>query len=105
MNDLQIIEGTRTYLTLPEHWRQGWYGEPEGPCCLLGAMTLVVSNGETTWFEDIEYYARVLVAAGHLEVPRGFSRVGYADFNDDPQTTHEDVLALLDDAIARLRHA
>ena len=90
-----MLRELRTHLSDPTHWTKGCYardaeGEPvnvrEGVChCLVGACILLAPDTET--LDALTNRLRRFV--GPLTI-----------FNDHPDTTHADILALIDRAIA-----
>lgn len=100
MNEVDIIKGAREILSDPWHWRKGGYTDGAGRYCLLGAMGMVA-------YEDAHAFSmgRSLVmraadmVAKHATLE--FNNT-IANFNDDPLTTHQDVLNLLDKTLADL---
>lgn len=91
MTTLELLKAGRAYLAQgPEFWRQdglsGTHGQ--GQCCALGAIPYYYRHGAKTE----KAYRRL---RANLQ---GFRLVTL--FNDDPTTTHADVLALYDRAIA-----
>lgn len=99
MTPLEQLRRAREHLSRPEQWFQGaassradnpMQGALDGfPCCAVGAlrwaMGAVASDGEAR---------KLLVQA----LPGELASV--VSFNDDPDTTHADILALFDRAIA-----
>lgn len=71
-------------------WQKGGNGGSEGPNCLMGAMLYTIGRSV--------YYQRLRDA-----LPGGYSNV--ASFNDDPNTTYEDVVLLLKRAAELEREA
>jgi hypothetical protein len=103
----QILRAARETIADPKHWTQGAYardkhGVPvdslrgEGcTFCTFGAVRHVVAKENAEYFE-----AEVALDSS---VPRDGmgATIGAINFNDAPTTTHADVLALFDRAIAR----
>lgn len=76
----------RALIDTPEKWCKGKMSDGKGRYCALGACYADQAAGE-----------RVLSAIYEVGVPNsGF----LARFNDDPTTTHADVMALFSRAIA-----
>lgn len=103
MNIAEILTQAKSLIDTPDKWikgkfaAQGPYGyelpfdDDAATCfCALGAATRAM--GETDAYNDATmalYYA----------LPAGYSMVSI--FNDDEDTTHADVMALFDRAIAK----
>ena len=91
----------KALIDTPEKWRKGDYGSLGNCMCALGACRAAI-YGTTEhlrgryWRGDENGLAEALRAA--LPDPWSFS--GVSDFNDAPETTHADVMALFDRAIA-----
>ncbi len=92
-----VLREAKARIGRPELWLQGafsYVGEEEtGPCCADGAL-LLVTRGTMRMYESRA--SSYLSAAARA---RGFETA--SKLNDAPTTTHADVLALFDDAIAR----
>lgn len=94
---LSVLEEAREWLDDPERWLQGRLCSENilvtdaGKTCAWGAILRSARGGDAVFEAE-----RVLsVACG------GDTRIGSViRFNDDPRTTHADVLALFDRAIA-----
>jgi len=117
---LEILKGARELLSDPVRWHQGgyYYERDTGPCyCILGAVNLV-ANGpdphypvgrrampiivDTTEDKAMEAMAECVPEQFVNNHWKGKKFASIAAFNDDVNTTHEDVLKALDCAIARL---
>lgn len=102
---LRVLVGAREWLTDPTHWRRGGFFRDHdgdqievydlaeqhseiGSSCAWGAIRLE-TNDEGDLDSDAVKYLDTFVPGGCTVV-----------FNDDPSTTHADVLALFDRAIA-----
>lgn len=71
-------------------WRQGAYGSPGSGFCILGALSVAYS-GVTS-----EVWAPELSAAKRLIVERlGLAQYGISEWNDAPERTREEVMAVL----------
>lgn len=101
---IAVLDAVRDVLRVPERWTKVYYaideaGERTRPnsqhavaWCILGAVTKA-----TQWH-------RHDAACEALRETLPLDGDNLATFNDHPDTTHADVLRLLDDTIARLRH-
>jgi hypothetical protein len=93
----------KALIDTPEKWQKGDYGSVEGCMCALGACRVAI-YGTTEfligidWRGDENGLAKALRAALPKRWSQSFS--GVSDFNDAPGTTHADVMALFDRAIA-----
>ena len=99
---VQDLKAARAVIEKPETWTKGFYahtatGEdvesehPDATCwCVIGAVEKVTSEGHWMRAQNVIHYL------GHYVPRRGY----VAKFNDDPNTTHEDILAVFDKAIA-----
>lgn len=95
MTTLEILRKAREHISDPGMWfkgaytAQGWNGIFNGsPCCAEGAIFWAAGRYEIEPTHDV---IRAVSDACGREVP---------SFNDDPNTTHADVLAAFDRAIA-----
>lgn len=88
---LDVLVKARAWLDDPAHWLQGAYGDfagtCDGPTCAWGALWKFTLNDSATEFAA-------------LSILEGLAGVHVPHFNDAPSTTHADVLALFDRAIA-----
>lgn len=116
MSDLAFLQGVRELLSVPGRWTQGRMargasGEPrpwpssEAVCwCLVGAGEKVLKTPSVDAERSHDKMARLLDLS---EVDDSRDPLKYVGdrrpvlFNDAETTTHEMVLAKLDDAIAR----
>lgn len=104
--DINFIRRIRDHLSDPKLWRKSGTFLPEDvekaleagfavpvadtPCCLLGAVWLFLG------YESIKYEQMLKAAMGF------WSWGEMTRWNDSPDTTHEMLMARLDEAIARL---
>ena len=91
----------KALIDTPEKWRKGDYGSVNTCMCALGACRAAIYgtteyNHRADWHGDDTAAAHALNAA----LPVSGSMFGVSDFNDAPETTHADVMALFDRAIA-----
>lgn len=78
----------RALIDTPEKWLQGWF---EGPNGTMDASEAVCrASGEDIGGDA--YEAMCLVLPDGIDI--------LSTFNDDPDTTHADIMALFDRAIA-----
>lgn len=102
---LEALIQARERISTPERWCRGWYAkdadgypileteDEAASFCAVGAIGAVAPVGQ-----DLCERAQGIL---HAEARRlGF--LGVASFNDHRRTTHADVLALYDRAIARV---
>lgn len=116
METLKLVKGVRSHLSRRENWYKGGYspkgveGISDGCVCLLGAVHLVANPDGDFRRQGVDHAIELTFeeALGKC-VPEQFQNdcgdfvmARAAGFNDDPATTHEDVLKVLDCAIARL---
>lgn len=78
----------RALIDTPEKWRKGQQG---------GAYCLGTALGEACTRVEFEKVRAAVVR--HLPSPVA-RRLAIVAFNDDPNTTHADILALIDRAVA-----
>lgn len=89
MTTLERLERGRAWLADPGQWRKGARGYVgESPCCAIGAL------GERRLGDAAENALLEALPAGECSV---------INYNDRPSTTHADILALYDRAIAAER--
>lgn len=81
----------RALIDTPEKWGKGKYEVSSGCYCAMGALGMA-GHGDVIMFTDEEASAlRAGMPSGYFSITR---------FNDRPNTTHADILALFDRAIA-----
>lgn len=83
----------RALIDTPEKWVKDAH-EKDGCYCAMGAIGAVLPRNYHGWVSDTAQY-RALAAA----VPAEFHG-NVPNFNDHPATTHADIMALFDRAIA-----
>lgn len=86
------LVAAKALIDTPRKWRKGDY-DRGGRCCAVGAVVRVV-GGEIS---DAEYSSAALALEAAL-LPEQGKKVFL--FNDNPTTTHADIMALFDRAIA-----
>lgn len=101
MNTLAILKAARAKIEKPENWTQGVFarnahGLLTGPhfsdaaCwCALGAVKAALPDHYTGYSKMRELLSAACPPGGDI-----------VDFNDDLSTTHADILAMFDRAIA-----
>lgn len=91
---LELLEATKARL-LKKGWTKGHYGPPEGPNCILGALSEAGRCLNFILFDSAFFMARSLlekVVSGPYPEP-------LASWNDSHATKESDVFAALDEAI------
>lgn len=103
MTKPEILEGVLDLLSDPEHWNKGCYAktsdgtktdgrDPEAVTfCTVGAVQKVVGP-HTLLFLDVVCHLNRFSTGQTITV-----------YNDDPQTTHEDIILLLKNALYQAR--
>lgn len=114
MQPIDILKGTRELLSDPARWTKGQFARDKG-----GFVTRLTSNDAVCWcvrgailktyddhglfFLDLFYLSTRLIEralpADLVSKSKEDGKDPIVDFNDDPNTTHEDVLKVLDKAI------
>lgn len=108
MNKREALEQLEALLTPPEHWTQGFDArDPEGipvgsldenaTCwCLLGGIEKIAPSASDNRLRvDVQ---NALSASIQVEAKDRFDAENLTDipeFNDDPRTTHEHILAVV----------
>lgn len=77
---------TKKLIDSPEKWIKGAY-KKNGCYCIIGAIHEVIGYSEETFEEAYNMVMDVVVSKGFSCVP---------NFNDAPETTHADVMNVLD---------
>lgn len=85
MTTLEILRAAREHLSNPENWCKGLGDGSPSPRCVEVALMHAGDHRH--------------VASGALSLVRPSSYQSNVEWNDDPETTHADVLAALDAAI------
>lgn len=102
MNTAELLIAAREKIAKPEHWTQ-----KSSARRLDGTQTIANDQQACAWcalgaiwcFEDVHSPAEYFLCKA-----RGWTGwVFVADFNDNSETTHADILKLYDDAIALAR--
>jgi hypothetical protein len=105
MTPLETLKKAREHLSNPQNWNQdGDYFKDDDRstrcCCALGAVELVTGDTSDDGLAPLvgaKAEAYVLLGAA---LPRGIDEIHV--YNDHPDTTHPDILALFGRAIASL---
>lgn len=83
----------KAMIDTPEKWGKGKYEPRPGCYCALGAVAKVTGHDpNTAWLNGRASTCRNALYE--------YTDVGIASFNDAPDTTHADIMALFDRAIA-----
>jgi len=111
MNEVtEKLQKVRDILSDPKHWVKGDFGDWDpntntGQVCLLGAC-LVATTGAAHQLDDNSHEAQLYRDTARQLLyclpDTRYSHVhidNVASFNDNPETTHEDVLKVIDCAI------
>ncbi len=80
----------KALIDTPEKWGKGAYEPSPGCFCILGAL-FEASGRQTAYGAPYDAIER--------QLPWG-NKSGIVKFNDAPETTHADIMALFDRAIA-----
>jgi len=104
---VEVLVEARALVDTPQRWGK-WYleGEKGGPMCALGALTQVLGFAiRPGVYPSLDAHAATaaLIAALGKDLPTANRADIVWSFNDDPSTTHVDVLAMFDRAIANER--
>lgn len=101
MKTIDVLKTARATLEDPARWTRGWFfrddkgakvaNPADASCfCMLGACIAAAGNSVVTNIP------------GELALRYVLDGLYPADFNDDPTTTHADILRVFDDAISKL---
>lgn len=96
------LRAARELIDTPEKWCKGKYGDAKSMCALgacRAAFYGVPDHGQGRELRRGEYAADFNPLAEALY--KANNRGGVDLFNDDPDTTHADIMALFDRAIAQ----
>jgi hypothetical protein len=88
---VETLRAAREVLADESHWMRGDYTDFEGRYCLLGACGWSESGPPLT-DEYVKLYRALEQAAG----------IGPVKFNDSPDTSHDLLLRVMDEALASL---
>lgn len=110
MTTLEILKAARELISAPERWTKGHFaknGAGIATYCRSSSAVCWCASGATAWVvQDEDASSGVaddIDADVELAKTLGGSNPGdVASFNDQPTTTHAEVLALFDRTIARL---
>lgn len=110
MNTLEILKAARALIEKPEHWSKGAFArDPRGNGVSPINKTAVCwcaagSVRNVGLISQVELYAALGVLRTALPAEAG-RLAGVITFNDRPDTTHADIIALFDRAIAEYAKA
>lgn len=88
-----LLSKARAYLSEPEHWMKGNFRNQHGQVCALGAF---YSACDYAW----DYKAPTSFMVEGCNALANACPEPVIAYNDSPSTTHADILALFDRAIA-----
>lgn len=89
----QNLIAARALIDTPEKWHRGSM-RSDGCVCAMGAVAdITKAAGRTGWISETREYKALRAV-----LPRAFNHV--PAFNDDPATTHADIMDLFGRAIA-----
>ena len=103
MTAAELLREARKLLEDPSHWTKGAFAKAAAGCaiastsdnavcwCAIGALRRFDRGGYSAAYSNAVFVLQCCVSGSG----------GVAEFNDDPNTTHADVLAMFDRAIAR----
>ena len=100
MTELQILKAARERITDPANWGQGWSAYSSNGYRTSGYDPTAVKfalDGALCNTQAFEHQIRAAKFRVRMQLPR--EHYLPSEFNDDVNTTHADVLALLDRAI------
>lgn len=93
----RLIEARRFLGEGPHRWQQhGFVNEQTGACCILGALGMRTNNAACADPSVKRARAAIIACLPTDDSPHAWVH----SWNDDPDRTYEDVLSLLDRAIA-----
>ena len=100
MTDLEILKGAKKLIADAPRLLKGQYNNGDGKCyCTLGAF-------EAVWMtDDIRKHKNRALNQRECSSLLGFKCIDIVSWNDNPETTKEDVLDKFDKAIKRLESA
>lgn len=101
MKTSDILRKAKAHISEPDMWHKGAYSDSDDgdegesgaiagqPCCAVGALIFVVGREVPSLVDHLR-----------AALPEGKKHYYVAAFNDAPDTTHADIMALFDRAIA-----
>lgn len=90
---IDVLEQAKARISTPDKWCKNVLYDEQGARCILGALQATSDcPGDEMWHSHFLPAFRLINAF----VPTG----NMVDFNNDPATTHADILTLFDRAIA-----
>lgn len=95
MNEVEIIQGARELLSNPKRWGKGSAYPTPRSYCVIGALSECNSSRRGS-YERL----KAVVQLVERHIPTAEKLVSF--YNDDPETTHQDILNLLDKTLADL---
>lgn len=113
LTEVEVFQGVINLLQDPDHWikrirstnADGLYvvpiSEQAAKWCLGGAVMRVLEDNEDDWmgwWQDVD--DPIGSRLHHLAKERGYTSNAFVEFNNDPRTTHEDLMALLKEALS-----
>ncbi len=90
-----LLRASKALISDPSKWIKGAYVDDYGCMCAQGALNEAYISSK--YGHEIAYEASLFLKAGVQKV-RTYRLV--TSYNDDPETTHADIMNLFDDAAA-----
>jgi hypothetical protein len=101
MNEIEMIKGARELLSDPKRWGKG-SSRPNGTAyCVIGALSECNAHKRGEIVEERIGRLQNAVRLVEEHIPSGGERL-VSFYNDAPDTTHQDILNLLDKTLADL---
>lgn len=95
----QLLQDAKEHIEKKGHCK-GMLWDEEGRCCIIGAVSRVHGPVGTAVFNPDAYFAAM--NSIRASIPADAPTQSIPGYNDRPETTKEDILALFDRAIARV---
>lgn len=86
----------RALIDTPEKWCKGRWKDSTGRHCAFGALVATLTPISGPEVDNGDERKHACISALDAHAPSG----GFIDFNDHPDTTHPEIMALFDRAIA-----
>lgn len=99
MTPREVLVAARELVSVPERWTRGAFARDENGdrCSTVSGVRFCVHGAIKHFAQSVFVSDQV---ASVFAIANGVANDRISDFNDDPETTHPDIVAVFDRAIA-----
>jgi hypothetical protein len=102
VSDIEVIREARSILSDPNAWGKGAARPTPQAWCAVGALSLAIGRLPAGDGRRRESYLRDVAELVESHIPHDAESHRLSIYNDDPRTTHQDILNVFDKTLADL---